>query len=133
MNDGEILYINHGEDKKNSAGTIDIEHKDNESIITETKDNLQPKQEQTTVIPETTEQKTEEEKTTEAPKATEISDISEAPKDPVATRETEESEIIEETSANTEPLDKIDQITSSTSSLPLPSEETEGIDPLLPY
>ena len=32
-----------------------------------------------------------------------------------------------------EPLDKIAQITTSSGTLPLPSEETEGIEPLLPY
>lgn len=59
----------------------------------------------------------------EEPEETET-ETSEVPEEPV-------EEATEE--APTEPLDKIDQITNSASSLPLPSEETEDIDPLLPY
>ena len=110
MKEDEILYINHDEAELGSASAAYNEHKDKVEQLSEVVINSREEPE------EATSTETEE---VVAPEAED-----KAPEEPV-------EEATEETP--TEPLDKIDQITNSASSLPLPSEETEGIDPLLPY
>ena len=140
MKEDEILYINHDEAELGSVSAAYIENKDKveqlsevvinsreepeEATVAETEETVAPEAEEAaTHEAEETPEKQEASVTGETQEEAET-ETSEAPEEPVE-ETTEESP--------TEPLDKIDQITNSASSLPLPSEETEDIDPLLPY
>lgn len=110
MKEDEILYINHDEAELGSISAAYIEHKD--------------KDEQPSEVVINSREEPEEAKSTETEEVVAPEAEDKAPEEPIKETTGE---------APAEPLDKIDQITNSASSLPLPSEETEDIDPLLPY
>ena len=137
MNTDEILYIKHEADGKNSAELVRVENEDATTKIS-------PESEQANKTEASANKNTDKtEQTTEA-KATEAqseevvtvhkeTNPSEAPKASAEPEEPEDEPEEEPEDTVVEPRDKIEQITISSGTLPLPSEETEDIEPLLPY